>query len=716
MNTVTQQPSWHRNMVHGCLIWGAGWLGFAVIETLLILTRVPAMRCSIVLASIAAYAIAGAVGGLIVAGLHDLFTRRRDSSQADIICYSSGVTSILLCVGLAIINNKLFPTAHLFAICFSLFFCLLCGVMYLLLQRRASAIFDRETLRRFFCALYVSLCVFILAGLHINETVLPGKFLDLTPKRLIVNGLIFLGCCALFCVVFGLLYAVGKILRFLTLPQTAPYCFLLGGIIVWGVFEIFSKTNTDNTFKEMSTLLRQRPSVILISIDTMRADHLSCYGYDRNTTPHIDRFAREGILFQRAYAPSSWTLPSHASIMTGCYPSMHNAHRSERTQPPYFCTKLSDDNVTIAEVLSEYGYDTVGIVAGTLCKAMFGLGQGFSVYDDDLDPWGGERRAHEINELVFAWLDNRAAHLSGQKFLLFNATLPIFLFIHYFDPHQSYMPPAPFDNHYPGRDDSLVLTYAGTSVAASYKEKELELLKDVIKRKHQLSAKEQNHLVALYDGELSFVDDAIGKLIQRLKEVAWYSGSMIIITSDHGESFGEHQLTTHGIALYDDNLRVPLIIKYPGNSKKTTVANYPVSLVDIFPEILHTVSIRPPKNIQGAGLTGSQKTRYIIAENFQDPTWKQRWDLKHLARDLQAIYAEDLKYIWASDGSCELYNVVADPRETVNLIDTLPQKAHELHERLHVWKCSFSPVEGNKDLPAPDQSVTEKLRALGYIQ
>ena len=192
---------------------------------------------------------------------------------------------------------------------------------------------------------------------------------------------------------------------------------------------------------------------------------------------------------------------------------MHNAHRSEHTKPPYFSTKLSDNNITIAEILSAHGYDTAGIIAGTLCKAVFGLGQGFNVYDDNLDSSGGERRANEINELVFAWLHNRETQSAQQRFLIFNFTLPVFLFVHYFDPHQSYMPPAPFDRRYPGRDDSVILSYAGSS-AASYNEKEIELLKDVIKRTHALSQKEKTHLIALYDGELSFVDDAVGKLME----------------------------------------------------------------------------------------------------------------------------------------------------------------------------------------------------------
>ncbi len=714
MTTVTPQPSWVRNMLQGFLIWGTGWLGLAVMETLMILSHAPELRFSTMLVTITAYTLAGAAAGMLVSGLHGILKPQRDAVTADIVCYGGCIIAILLCVGLAVIHHTVFPHARLIAACLSLLLCVVCAAAYLLLHRLATALADREMRRRFFCSLYVSLCVFLLAGIHINENLLPGKFLDLSPQRLVVNCLIFLGCCALFCIVFALLYVFGKMAQFLLLPTAATYYLLLFGMIAWGAFEIVSKTSTDNLLNEIVTLLKQRPSVILISIDTLRADHLSCYGYHRNTTPHIDRLTKEAILFQRAYAPSSWTLPSHASIMTGCYPSMHNAHRSEHTKPPYFCTKLSDDNMTIAELLSDNGYDTAGIVAGTLCKAMFGLGQGFRVYDDDLDPWGGERKAHEINELVFAWLNKREAQLAQQKFLLLHITLPVFLFVHYFDPHQSYMPPAPFDQKYPGRDDALIVTYGGTS-AASYEEQEIALLKDVIKRKHALTPKERDHLVALYDGEVSFVDDAVGKLMQKLKELKLYSNSMIIVTADHGESFGEHQLTTHGLALYDDNLRVPLIVKYPVRRNKGAVAYYPVSLVDIFPEILSTVSLPIPRNIQGAGLTVTQGKRYIIAENFQDPTWKRRPDLKHLARDLQAIYAGDFKYIWASDGRCELYNVVDDPHELSNVIDTLPRKAQELHERLELWKNTCTPVAGNNELPEPEQSIAEKLRALGYI-
>ena len=132
---------------------------------------------------------------------------------------------------------------------------------------------------------------------------------------------------------------------------------------------------------------------------------------------------------------------------------------------------------------------------------------------------------------------------------------------------------------------------------------------------------------------------------------------MIIVTSDHGEAFGEHRLTTHGVALYDDNLRIPLIIKYPSWRKRSGVVNAPISLVDIFPEILEDRFTSCSRNIQGTALHPLKNRESIIAENFQDPTWKNRQDLKHLARDLKAIYSDDFKYLWASDGRYELYNI-----------------------------------------------------------
>jgi len=212
------------------------------------------------------------------------------------------------------------------------------------------------------------------------------------------------------------------------------------------------------------------------------------------------------------------------------------------------------------------------------------------------------------------------------------------------------------------------------------------------------------------------VDDAVGKLMERLKELRRYSQSMIIVTSDHGESFGEHSLTTHGVALYDDNLRIPLIVKYPAWRKTTGVIDDSASLVDIFPEILRTVSLPVPENIQGTTLQLPPKKRPIIAENFQDPTWKKRDDLKHLARDLKAIYAGDFKYLWASDGRCELYNITQDPLESANLIDKLPNNAQELNEQLERWSNSVTPIDGDNELPDPDQAITDKLRSLGYIE
>jgi arylsulfatase A-like enzyme len=163
-------------------------------------------------------------------------------------------------------------------------------------------------------------------------------------------------------------------------------------------------------------------------------------------------------------------------------------------------------------------------------------------------------------------------------------------------------------------------------------------------------------------------------------------------------------------------LRIPLIIKYPAWRRKTGVVDDPVSLVDIFLEILHTVSLPVPENIQGTVLQFPGKTRTIIAEVYQDPTWKRIQALKPIARDLKAIYSGDFKYLWASDGNCELYNITDDPLELVNLIDKLPQKAQELNAQLERWKNSFTPIEGNKDLTETDKAITENLRALGYIE
>ena len=462
-----------------------------------------------------------------------------------------------------------------------------------------------------------------------------------------------------------------------------------------------------------------KTNVILIVMDTTRRDHLSCYGYTRETTPHLDSLARDSLLFTNAYSPSSWTLPAHASIMTGLYPSTHGSHYNVNSTSTPAVNILHDRFTTLAEILSQNGYKTAGVVGATFCHRFFGIAQGFNYYSDerrntnlDLDHYcilhiaskflplkkyfflhghRGIRRASELNKILFPWLGK-------------NHGYPFFLFINYFDAHWPYSPPTPYDTLYEGKNYQAIReNYAS----------DWNLFSAIIKKNHTLTDKEKNHLLSQYDGEITYLDYHIGKLMEKLKALKLYDESMIIITSDHGESFGEHNLMDHGRALYEELLQIPLIIKYPSSHKKIGRCGSQASLIDIMPAVLATAGISLPENIQGTVITGEKDNRILYAESFRDKLWIEKLGSR-FDRDLLTIHSGDFKYIWASNGAHELYNIKKDPKEAYNLINEMPEIAADMHEKVQDKLAIFKSSRLINESPQVGSEIKEKLRALGY--
>ncbi len=281
-------------------------------------------------------------------------------------------------------------------------------------------------------------------------------------------------------------------------------------------------------------------NVILISIDTLRADHLSSYGHPLELTPHIDRVAREGALFEQVISPVPITLPSHSSLMTGTIPPVHGV----RDNTDY---RLDDSMTTLAEILKEKGFRTGAVVGAFVLDSGFGLSQGFDSYDDRIAGTEGElyieRRGEEVSRLAGEWLTR-------------NRESKNFLFLHYFDPHADYRSPEPFAGRFADNP---------------------------------------------YAGEVAYTDWCIGKVLETLENLDLYDSSLIVVTSDHGEALGEHKELTHAYYVYQSTLRVPWVIKWPGADGLKRVVE-PVSLVDVMPTILGLLQIPPPPQIQGESL------------------------------------------------------------------------------------------------------------------
>jgi len=396
---------------------------------------------------------------------------------------------------------------------------------------------------------------------------------------------------------------------------------------------------------------REIRHVILISIDTCRADYLSCYGYPRKITPNIDVIAKEGIVFENALTPMPLTLPAHSSMLTGTYPLYHGVHDN-------LDHVLAESNVTIAEILREQGYITGAIVSTFILDSQFGVGQGFDSYNDRfVQPVGPsedkERRGGEASRFACSYLTEHRDE-------------PFFLFLHYFDPHTDYNPPEPFASAY--ADD-------------------------------------------LYAGEIAYSDYCIGQVINKLKELDLYDSTLIIIVGDHGESLGEHGEAEHGYYVYQCTARVPFIIRPPGHRRPKRIDNI-VSLVDVVPTILGYVGVDVPAHVQGKDLSGysggkpeSEERRYIYCESFTAT--------KYGCNPLLGLVSERWKYIDTTRP--ELYDLVNDPHEEKNLVEGEAERARFMRDELRELVAKLVSNVGSDSRVELDEKSRRLFESLGYV-
>jgi len=384
--------------------------------------------------------------------------------------------------------------------------------------------------------------------------------------------------------------------------------------------------------------------VVLISLDTCRADYLSCYGYAQPTTPNIDALASQGYLFSHAVTPIPVTLPAHASMLTGTIPPHHGKHENRDVH-------FDPSHVTLAQLFKTKGYRTGAFIGSQVLNSHLGLDRGFDIYDDQFDK--PERRAEEVNHAAFAWLEK-------QK------NSPVFLFLHYYDPHDDYDPPEPF--------------------ATTFKE-------------------------SPYAGEIAYTDHCIGEVVAKLKSLDMYESSLIIVTSDHGEMLGEHGESTHMYFIYQSALKVPLVYKLPGSNGPQRI-DCLASIIDIVPTVCDLVDIEPPAGIQGKNLAGyfsntppPPEDRGLYCESLY-PT-------KYEANSLLGLMSKRWKYIQTTRP--ELYDLQNDPGEQTNLVEAEHHRARVLKERLaQILEQTVRQGKGGKDAPLDAQTL-KHLSSLGYV-
>ena len=431
---------------------------------------------------------------------------------------------------------------------------------------------------------------------------------------------------------------------FLTLPGRWAALLLLAGLTVF-----------------LSTCARKRdaprPNVILITVDTLRADRLGCYGSTSVETPAMDAVARDGVLFRRAIAQVPLTAPSHAAILTGTYPAWNGMR-------DWTDAGMRADVPTLAEIFKRQGYATAAFVSAFVLDSMWGLNRGFDHYDDWFDPrdyrqikrQSLERPAEKTVDRGIAWLQTRG-------------TGPFFLWLHLYDPHAPYQPPEPFKSRYKDR---------------------------------------------LYDGEVAYTDQQLGRFIQFLKDHDLYSSSLVVLTSDHGEALGEHSEQEHGYFIYSSSIHVPLVVKFPsGFEAPQRSIQQVVNTIDVAPTVAQFCALPSSEmgTFQGYSLLslvtkGPGTARYGYSESLYPRSLVG-------ASGLFGIRTERYQYIRAPRE--ELYDLDQDPMEKINILREKPAVAQELRQALQATLSRHTRAAAAQGAGQIDPETAEKLRSLGYV-
>jgi len=467
------------------------------------------------------------------------------------------------------------------------------------------------------------------------------------------------------------------------------------------------------TTPKPSGMKSERPNLLLITLDTTRADHLGSSGYERDTSPSLDLLASEGEQYLNAVTNSSWTLPSHASLFTGKHPREHGArsHILGTHSLMWNFFGLPPGELTLAERLLLLGYRTGAVVAGTMVSAEFGFSQGFDYYDQPRNSLTassleakvfGDRSGEEVTDLALEWLDD--------------SRRPFFLFLNYFDPHWPFTPP-----------DALAGIWSDGD-AAEISNDDYDLIwRDVMTDKRDLSESERQAMVALYDAEILAMDRAIGRLLDALKASDDYDQTMIVVVSDHGESFGEHRTVDHGVSLYEEQLRAALIVKYPkmdGRYPPGQRFDHRVDLLDTHATILRELGLATgpdgpvdvPPELQARGIPahGLHRKRLVHFAELNRNPWASGTYGKRFDRDLEAVYRGRFKLIRSDRGVVELYDLEIDPQERNDLATTEIEIVRELEDELDAWG-EASPWQYSAGNPVPlSPELSDQLRALGY--
>ncbi|MFT7167027.1 MAG: arylsulfatase A-like enzyme [Paracoccaceae bacterium] len=384
------------------------------------------------------------------------------------------------------------------------------------------------------------------------------------------------------------------------------------------------------------------PNVVLIVIDTLRTDHLSTYGYERETSPHLTRLASEGLRYERATAQAPWTTPSIGALMTSRYPSSLGITSEQNA--------LSDELVLLPEALQAAGYQTAGVISHSFLGSDWNFDQGFDLFDET------HVQGHSA---VTSEGVTRAAQAVFRQ--LANDDEPFFLFVHYFDPHAAYV-------DHGGQDFGGPSGYEGP-VSSGLLFRELRKMQD------EVGEADLAELIRLYDSEIAYTDRQIGLLLDTLRESGQWDDTFIIVTADHGEEFLDHGRFGHAKSLFSELIHVPLVLKLPASSSAArSVIDEPVALIDLYPTVLAVVGLEATTELEGRALLPLPPTgRTLFSETGR-------------TRAASAAMSGSLKLIQRPDGRLQLFDLATDPGEKSNLAKLRPEDADRLLGELVEWR------------------------------
>jgi arylsulfatase A-like enzyme/Tfp pilus assembly protein PilF len=396
------------------------------------------------------------------------------------------------------------------------------------------------------------------------------------------------------------------------------------------------------------------PNVLLVSIDTLRADHLGCYGYAAAETPTIDGLAKKGLRFERAATVTPLTLPAHCSLMTGKFPASHGV----RDNGGFY---LGEDQPTLAKVMKGKGYRTGGFIGAFVLDSRWGIQQGFERYFDDFDlsKFQGtgmdtvQRRGDEVVDHAIEWLEG------GDK-------RPFFCWVHLYDPHTPYEAPEPFSSRFP------------------------------------------DALPGPYDAEIAWSDSLVARLLEFLDKKGWLSRTLVVVVGDHGESLGEHGEMTHGFFIYDATIHIPLVISGPG--VPVGVVPDQVRIVDVMPTILDYLHTPLPTGVQGVSLLPIARGQHLALQAISEtyyPRYHYGWS--------ELVGLRDGRFEFVRAPRRELYDLRGDPSEGQDLSLQDPARADGLASALEAALARMSKAAGSAGPQRIDPETEERLAALGYV-